>query len=43
MARGGGAGGFRTAAGFAVTAGTTYTVTVGAGGPVEQQDSTMVM
>jgi hypothetical protein len=26
-------GGFRTATGFAVTAGDTYTVTVGAGGP----------
>jgi hypothetical protein len=30
---GGGAGGFRTATGFSVTAGTTYTITVGAGGP----------
>jgi hypothetical protein len=29
---GGGAGGFRTATGFSVSAGTTYTVTVGAGG-----------
>jgi hypothetical protein len=29
---GGGAGGFRTGTGFSVTAGTTYTVTVGAGG-----------
>ena len=29
---GGGAGGFRTGTGFAVTAGTTYTVTVGGGG-----------
>jgi hypothetical protein len=29
---GGGAGGYRTASGFSVTAGTTYTVTVGAGG-----------
>jgi MSHA biogenesis protein MshQ len=31
-AGGGGAGGFRTGTGLAVTAGTTYTVTVGAGG-----------
>ena len=31
-AGGGGAGGFRTANGFSVTAGTTYTVTIGAGG-----------
>jgi hypothetical protein len=30
---GGGAGGFRTGTGLSVTAGTTYTVTVGAGGP----------
>jgi hypothetical protein len=30
---GGGAGGYRTASGFSVTAGTTYTITVGAGGP----------
>ncbi len=29
---GGGAGGFRTGTGYAVTAGNTYTVTVGAGG-----------
>ena len=29
---GGGAGGFRTGTGFAVTAGNTYTITVGAGG-----------
>jgi hypothetical protein len=29
---GGGAGGFRTATGFSVTAGTTYTITVGGGG-----------
>jgi hypothetical protein len=29
---GGGAGGYRTGTGFSVTAGTTYTVTVGAGG-----------
>ena len=29
---GGGAGGFRTGSGFAVTPGTTYTVTVGGGG-----------
>ena len=29
---GGGAGGFRTGTGLAVTAGTTYTVTVGSGG-----------
>jgi hypothetical protein len=29
---GGGAGAYRTATGFSVTAGTTYTVTVGAGG-----------
>jgi hypothetical protein len=29
---GGGAGGYRTASGFSVTAGDTYTVTVGAGG-----------
>jgi hypothetical protein len=29
---GGGAGGYRTGTGFAVTAGTTYTVTVGGGG-----------
>ena len=31
-AAGGGAGGFRTGTGFSVSAGTTYTVTVGAGG-----------
>jgi hypothetical protein len=31
-AGGGGAGGFRTGTGLSVTAGTTYTVTVGAGG-----------
>jgi hypothetical protein len=30
---GGGAGGYRTGTGLSVTAGTTYTVTVGAGGP----------
>jgi hypothetical protein len=29
---GGGAGGFRTGTGFAVSAGTTYTITVGGGG-----------
>ena len=29
---GGGAGGFRTASGFSVTAGTDYTITVGGGG-----------
>ena len=29
---GGGAGGFRTGTGFSVTAGTSYTVTIGAGG-----------
>jgi hypothetical protein len=29
---GGGAGGFRTGTGLSVTAGTTYTITVGAGG-----------
>ena len=29
---GGGAGGFRTGTGLAVTAGTTYTVTIGGGG-----------
>jgi MSHA biogenesis protein MshQ len=32
VASGGGAGGFRTGTGLAVTAGTTYTITVGAGG-----------
>jgi hypothetical protein len=32
MVEGGGAGGYRTGAGFSVTAGTTYTITVGAGG-----------
>jgi hypothetical protein len=32
---GGGAGGFRTATGFAVSKGTTYTVTIGAGGPAQ--------
>jgi hypothetical protein len=33
VAGGGGAGGFRTGTGLSVTAGTTYTITVGAGGP----------
>ena len=32
---GGGAGGFRTGTGYTVTAGETYTITVGAGGTVE--------
>jgi hypothetical protein len=32
---GGGAGGFRTASGFSITSGTSYTVTVGAGGAVD--------
>ena len=32
FAGGGGAGGFRTGTGFSVTAGTTYTITVGGGG-----------
>ena len=33
VAGGGGAGGFRTGTGLSVTAGTDYTITVGAGGP----------
>jgi hypothetical protein len=33
VAGGGGAGGFRAGTGLSVTAGTTYTITVGAGGP----------
>lgn len=39
---GGGAGGYRTASGFAVSAGTPITVTVGAGGAVSYQGSSSV-
>jgi len=37
---GGGAGGFRTGTGYSVTAGTTYTVTVGAGGATGVNEQT---
>ena len=37
---GGGAGGFRTGTGLSVTPGTTYTVTVGAGGATQTTNRT---
>ena len=38
---GGGAGGFRTGTGLSVTAGTDYTITVGAGGTSQTTDQTV--